>query len=280
VLDSARTTKFLRGVRTAIDEAQRRFPGQTIHLFYAGCGPFAPLLLPLATVLTPGQVQFTLADVHPRSLQHAQRIVEALNLSAFVREYLVCDATVYDHGQGPPIHILVIEAMQRALANEPQVALTMNLVPQMSPSGILIPERITLTAALADINAEILGYPTEGAAPGVCDGSQARRERVVLGVLFEVSVDAIRSYERRPFDDDSLECISARTVTAKPRATGSQQLAVFTNIQVFDSIVLGDYDSGLTYPAMLPERDPAAAPGSISFVYRLGRKPGLDYFAP
>jgi hypothetical protein len=275
VLDYARTTKFLRGVRAAIDEGQRRFPGEILHVFYAGCGPFAALLLPLATVLRPDRVQFTLVDIHPRSLQHVRRIVKALHLSAFIREYLECDATVYDHGQRSPIHILVIESLQKALAKEPQVALAMNLVPQMSPSGILIPERITLTAALADITAEILGPSTDSEATAICDGSQARGERVVLGPLFEVSVDAVRSYEVQAFRDDAGVCIPARTVTAKPPASDTQQLVILTNIRVFDSIVLGDYECGLTYPTVLPDRDLAAKPESISFVYRLGRKPGL-----
>ena len=274
VFDYARTSKFLRGIRAAIDEAQRRFPGETLHVFYAGCGPFAALLLPLATVLRPGQVQFTLLDVHPRSLQHVRRIVEALDLSAFIREYLECDATVYDHGQESPIHILVIESMQKALAKEPQVALAMNLVPQMSPSGILIPERITLTAALADINAEILGGSNEGDATGVRDGSQARGERVALGALFEVSVDAVRSYEVQAFDDD-VRCIPARTVAARRPTSDTQQPVILTRIQVFDSITLGDYESGLTYPTVLPNQDLVAEPGFVSFVYRLGRDPGL-----
>jgi hypothetical protein len=151
----------------------------------------------------------------------------------------------------------------------------MNLVPQLISSGILIPESITLTAALADVNAEILGRPTEGDATGVCDGSQARRERVVLGDLFEVSVDAVRSYEVQAFRDDDRVYIPAQTVTMKPPASDAQQLVILTSIRVFESIGLGDYASGLTYPTVLPNRGLAAEPESISFVYRLGREPGL-----
>jgi hypothetical protein len=165
--------------------------------------------------------------------------------------------------------------MQKALAKEPQVALAMNLVPQMSPSGILIPEKITLTAALADINAEILGPSTDDEAPAVCDGSQARRERVVLGPLFEVSVDAVRSYEVQAFRDEDLVCIPAQTVTAKRPTSEKQHPVILTSIQVFDSIALGDYECGLTYPTVLRNQDLATEPGSVSFVYQLGRKPGL-----
>jgi hypothetical protein len=279
VLDFARTAKFLRGVRVAIDEAQSRFPGETTHVLYAGCGPFAPLVLPLATVLKTGQAQFTLLDIHRRSLRHVRRIVEALGLSSFVRRYVQCDATVYDHGHESPMHVLVIETMQKALAKEPQVAIAMNLVPQMSEKGILIPERITLTAALADVNAEILGRPTEGEAPEVLDGSEARRQRVILGVPFELSAESARVFGRLSFRDASsgTVCLPARTVQTRPPSSDTQHLAVLTTITVLDPIVIGDYESGLTYPTFLPERDPTADSRGIPFVYRLGQEPGLAF---
>jgi hypothetical protein len=279
VLDFARTAKFLRGVRAAVDEAQSRFPGETTHVLYAGCGPFAPLVLPLATVLKAGQAQFTLLDIHRRSLCHVRRIVEALELSSFVRRYVPCDATVYDHGQESPIHVLVIETMQKALTKEPQVAIAMNLAPQMSEKGILIPERITLTAALADVNAEILGRPTKGKAPELLDGSDARRQRVILGVPFELSAESAREFRRVSFRDafSGRACLPARTVQARSPASDRHHLTIFTTITVLGPIVLGDYESGLTYPTLMPDRDPGADSGGIPFVYQLGPKPGLAF---
>ncbi len=310
LLDFARTTKFLRGVRAAIDQTQSRFPGETIHVLYAGCGPFAPLVLPLATVLKPRQAQFTFLDIHPRSLQCVKRIVEALELSPFVRRCVPCDATVYDHGDEPPIHVLVIECMQKALDKEPQVAIAMNLVPQMCEGGILIPERILLTAALADIGAEVVGRRIEGAGPEVLlDASEVRKQRVILGAAFELSAESARAFgsmscrdgpEKRcqdefPVDSSSIKtgtgqetlpdtfffdgaiALPAGTLQNRPPSYEGQQLVILTNITVFDSIVLGDYESGLTYPTPMPIPDPTAAPESLSFAYRLGTTPGLVY---
>jgi hypothetical protein len=281
VLDYARTTKFLRGVKGAIGDAQRRFPGETIHVLYAGCGPFAPLVLPLATVSDSQHVQFTLLDIHERVAECVRRVVEALELSAFVRAYVPCDATEYVHGDALPFHVLVIEAMQRALTKEPQVAIAMNLVPQMCENGILVPERVTLTAAWADVGAEITGRPKEGEAPEFLDGSEVRTQRVVLGEVFDLTAESACKFGRECFRDPltGSVCLPGGTVRTRPPAWDRQELVILTTITVFGSIVVGDYESGLTYPQPLPSREPDADPGSLGFVYQLGAEPGPGYGA-
>jgi hypothetical protein len=68
LLDLRRTVVYLRGVYHAIQEAQQRFPGEVIQVLYAGCGPFAPLCLPLLPLLAGQAVHFTLLDVHARAI--------------------------------------------------------------------------------------------------------------------------------------------------------------------------------------------------------------------
>src|SRR6185312_12564721 len=114
LLDVRRTVVYLRGVYAAIQEAQQRFPGDVIHVLYAGCGPFALLCLPLL-LLAEQAVHFTLLDVHARAIESVQTIMAALRLEAANVDCLVCDATQYHAPGHRALHVVVSETMQRAL---------------------------------------------------------------------------------------------------------------------------------------------------------------------
>ncbi|HEX3094593.1 MAG TPA: hypothetical protein VHW72_18285, partial [Candidatus Angelobacter sp.] len=109
LLDVRRTAIYLRGVHGAISEAQLRFPGEVIHVLYAGCGPFAPLCLPLLPLLAGQAVHFTLLDVHARAVESVQTILTALRLDGMKVDCLVCDATQYRHTDQQPLHVVVSE---------------------------------------------------------------------------------------------------------------------------------------------------------------------------
>src|SRR5262245_4487809 len=64
VLDFRRTACYLQATAAALDAALQRWPQRPLRVLYAGCGPFAPLALPLARRHSAARVEFVLVDVH------------------------------------------------------------------------------------------------------------------------------------------------------------------------------------------------------------------------
>lgn len=260
VVDTQRTVMFVRGIHTAVRRSIERSPDRPIHLLYAGCGPYATLALPLAMCFPPEQLQLTLIDIHERSIEAVQRIIVGLQLHDWVRECLVCDATTYVHPPGSPLHILVIEAMQKALEKEPQVALTLNLARQLSANGTLIPEEIRLDACLADLSREFGLFPAghEGAPP-----SESTRRRIDLGTILHLT-------SRTETSD-----LQPAVFTAPAGIDSCNRLMIRTRIRVFEDIVLDDYDSGITYPTVVHDVGVVEPGDRFRLSYELGSNPGV-----
>ncbi|MGB7922240.1 MAG: hypothetical protein WCF57_03245 [Pyrinomonadaceae bacterium] len=282
VLHYARTAKFLRGAHAAVVEARKRFPHQTIEILYAGCGPFAPLAVPLATQFNPGEIQFTLLDIHGRSLASAHRIFQTLGLDAFVRDYIRCDAASYAHTADNALHIVITETMQEALGKEPQVAITLNLAPQLCEGGIFIPEKIRIDACLLNPAKEFTPLSVQADDPDAAQTlSNAGRIRVELGQIFELTAETWRGLPRKPGGNGSLRGLSFPPVTLKvpTHADEGLKLTLMTSIKVFGSIVMGEYESELTCPTILHDIGPFGHDTQIEFSYIISERPGFNYRA-
>lgn len=279
VLDYRRTSKFLRGLYAAILEAQKRFPNTTIEVLYAGCGPFAPLAILLTTGFSSAEIKFTLLDVHKRSLNAAQRIFQVLGKSSFVRDYIQCDAASYQHNESHVIHVVVVEAMQAALEREPQVAITMNLAPQLCRGGIFLPERITIDCQLCDPTKEFPAHHTGTDTAYPLPPGRSDKARINLGPIFELTD---RSCHSLPASGTNAEyrgpLLTPKLLLNVPEnLDGEFNLMLQTTITVFDSIVLADYESGLTYPRILYDMGKMHGGETIEFAYCLSGRPGFKY---
>ena len=80
LLDYKRTVKFLKAMVMAIKEKQQNHPNETIHVFYAGCGPYAPFITLIAPLFSPEEVQFSLLEINDKSLKYANNLIQKLNL--------------------------------------------------------------------------------------------------------------------------------------------------------------------------------------------------------
>lgn len=280
VLDYRRTSQLLKGIHAAILEAQRRFPNTAIEILYAGCGPFAPLAIPLTGQFNPAEIQFTLLDIHKRSLDAARRVFQAFGATAFVRDYTQCDAASYKHNAPHVIHIAVAEAMQAALEKEPQVAITINLAPQLCAGGIFIPERIVVSCRLCDPANEFSRLPAEADdADSLSAGSVGDKVRHELGRVLELTAGSFLNLSAPSAGREHQGAFLSPKVVVDvlKDLDGEFNLMLSTTITVFDAIVLSENESGLTCPKVLYDLGKIRGGMRIEFAYHLGDRPGFKY---
>ena len=249
LLDLQRTAVFLRGIYKSILQLQKDFPDQPIHILYAGCGPYASLLTPITTLFGPEQVRYHLMDVHEPSLEAVKKLYEHLQATNYIEEFICVDACTYRMDK--PIHLVIVEAMQLALIKEPQVAITQNLVPQMMDKAIFLPQEISITAQLLDLEQENNSYWVGGAEP----------TRVNLGEIYRIGQAQFR--DQKP------------VVIQIPSTVGSHdELHLLTEVTVYEDEKLVINNSGITVPLYVANVTSALGK-EVRFEYESGEKPGF-----
>jgi predicted RNA methylase len=248
VLDLARTSKFLRGLRLAIIEAKRRFPNEKITVLYAGCGPFATLAIPLCTQFSADEISFTLIDIHQKSLDSAKSVFQYFGLENYAADFNQTDAATFQAEE--KFHVAVTETMQKALEKEPQVAITLNLAKQLKDNGVFVPEKISIEVCLINLGKEF--------------EPNTERERIYLGNILNLTK------ETTEFLPINIEI---------PHENSEQfAVALLTKIYTFNSIMLDDYDSGLTYPTILHDLNESFFGKELTFEYLFGKNPKFNYY--
>ncbi|MDO6674188.1 phytanoyl-CoA dioxygenase [Tenacibaculum sp. 1_MG-2023] len=149
LLDYKRTVKFLKAMVTAIEEKQQNYPNETIHIFYAGCGPYAPFVTLIAPLFSPEEVQFSLLEINDKSLEYAKTLIQKLELTNYVTNYYTADAVTFKVPEPEKFHILFSETLDALLYRECYVPILFNLLPQLSEDITVIPENVLVKMSLA-----------------------------------------------------------------------------------------------------------------------------------
>lgn len=278
VREQRRTAVFLQAMETAIRTAMERFPGETIHVLEAGCGPLAPLALPFALRYPPERVVFTLLDLHPIALDGSRKIVAALGLERSIRSYLATDATSVRFADDDRPHVIACEVLLRALTREPQVTVTLNLAPQLRSGGVFVPEKIDVDAVLFDAGqwTKATVVKADQALPDV---REVRASVTELGNVFSLhagEVDRIESCPPVGEGADGARWFRAKRVEVPAHDAQRFALRLFTRIQVFGEHWLGDFDCSLNLPARVAYPPAIArAGGRLEFAYEASSDPGL-----
>jgi len=251
LLEVMRTSKFLRGINTALQRLIKKNPGKRILILYAGCGPYATLITPLTTIFSPAEIGICLLDINETSLAAVQQLYNALKLNDYVTEYIHADATLYKTETAPDM--IISETMLNALAKEPQVAIMMNLVPQLSEKGVFIPESITVTASLLSPALEQESFLVAGMIP----------ERIHLAELYTIG----------QYQYDTCK----PTIVQIPAQPGTFNiLSLMTDITVYGEEKLTAYNCSLTIPiTQLNALEHAGK--KITYRYEISNIPGFRY---
>jgi hypothetical protein len=257
IKDFLRTKRFIDGIAAAVKDRQQQFPGKPIRILYAGTGPFATLLLPLTALLSATEMKWVLLEAHRHSYDHLQTTIATFGLQDYVEAMHYTDATNWQIPAGMHFDIIVSETMQCALMNEPQVAIWMNLLPQLNDDCIVIPQQVVLTLAWIDItkrlkkkigelfpDAEII-YP--------------------LGTAFDLCRETIIANKEKDFSPVKIN------VDPHPSAA----LYILTDIIVYRDHVLKMDESGLTLPFPIKIFPLITTGVEINCRYILGSQPRL-----
>ncbi|MTK53600.1 hypothetical protein [Paludibacter sp.] len=253
LLEMKRTAVFLRGIHQAILQKIENNTSGPIHILYAGTGPYGTLVIPLLYLFTPDKIQVDLLDINPVSLEALRKLIDELQLNDYIGSVFCEDATTFTLSRH--YDIAISETMLACLKSEPQVAVMQNIIPQLQPEAIFIPEEICIDAALTNPKMEqdrLLYYENE--APPF--------RRIALGNVFAVN--------KQNLDTDRMQ----KTIEI-PDEKDFPVLKLFTTVKVFGSEQLSENDSSITLPVNFYDlrKQPTL---HIAFWYVQGEKPHIE----
>jgi len=267
--DIIRTKQFISGVYQAVKKLLDEHPEKTVHLLYAGTGPFATLVTPLTTLFSSDQLQFTFLELNPVSYQKVQRVVQQIGIAHYVRRIVQTDATTYQIPADERVDILLSETMQNALKREQQVPIIYNLLQQIDNEVILIPEVIELQ--LVGINAarnrDRMMYNSE------------EPYHQILGSFFKLDIPSVRAFYANHQDLSNTHVFSDQyfKITENLRKD-FPELYVFTRLCVYQNIEILPFESGLTIPYKLADLDDREnESSSIRVAYELSEDPDIRF---
>lgn len=276
VADYQRSVVFIRGVHAAVDALSLRFPDTPLRVLYAGCGPYATLLLPLLGNYSPGSLTVHLLDYHQRSLDSVRLLLDYFGLSGHEIQTVRADACLYKHPD--PLHLVIAEVMQKSLEQEPQFAVTANLAPQLCSGGVFIPQRIDVSLCLADLQQEemLLRQATRQGGTGLAENPGRHIVNKVLSLSPECANEQLQQAQVRA--GGSKPELEPVTVAMPPLPDDAQlDAALFTQICVFEGYELQPYDSQITLPLKCHELSPVVSGALYRVSYQLGSYPTFSF---
>lgn len=244
-----RTEAFVRGLDEAIQQ-QKNAGKAPVRVFYAGCGPFATLILPLVFRYSPEELQVTVLDIHRESIEAVEKLYDLIGKRDYLQDCLVHDAVTYTIDNPQSYDICLTETLQRALTQECQVSIVKNLLGQLPESVTLLPQEIRVSGLWTDL------------AGGAENRAAVTEHDVEMDTIVQLNAETARNSS------------FVRKIKGLGASLPTQSFCLQTEIDVFGKWGLARNQSGLTCPH--PMTDVTFQPGeTLEFEYEVGEQPGL-----
>jgi len=279
VSDYHRSIGFIRAVHSAVqecllsDQSDKQSNAQPINVLYAGCGPYATLMLAVIVKFQNENIHFHLLDIHQSALDSAQILLDHLYIPEEKYSFYCADACVYQ----PEIKfdLIVAETMQKALEQEPQFQLTANMSQHLTNKGVFIPQAINLQLSLIHWKHEL--DVSKANKANLNKTAIDQFERINIGKAFSLSKDSAKDWLAKKVDSGNSSFIDFGSfLIPKLDDQINYDIAILTQIQLFKNHSLEEYDSDLTLPTKLHDVSPAQSESQYQLKYELGSYPRFE----
>lgn len=274
ILDYIKTTKFLRGIKKAIDFQLHTLKKDKIKVMYISPGPFASLIFPLIPIYKETELEINIIDVHSISIDAVSKIIKTHELKNYFDEILTIDPITYQNPKLKQFDIIIIDTIQKALFKEPQVAITSHFAKLLDDKGVLIPEEIKVTTALADLPTELAFSSSKWTNFWLnIKRKNALNNRILLNTLFLLDKNINKNYKLTDLPKNQLVLPSAEV---KNKIGRMKNLILLTEIKIFDDVILSEEDETGTTKLYFDRDVPSVKEGNkINIYYQFGPQPSF-----
>jgi hypothetical protein len=274
VKDYRRSIVFIRGVHQALRDLNSTAEKKPINILYAGCGPYATLLLPLLSQFSPDELSTNLLDIHQTSLDSVALLLAHFNLTDHHINYIQADACRYQHTG--TLDLIISETMQKSLEQEPQFAIMANLGTQLSQGSIFIPEEIRVSFALVvekDLNNAMQSEPKH----------QQQQQQALLNLT---AANAAQLSDQAYANDCNTSdlgqankepSLELAVVSIPETGIASRYPALLTDITVYKRYELASNESDITLVRRCFEIEPLIPNQSYTVNYQMGQFPHFSF---
>lgn len=251
LLDFNRTILFFRAIVSTIKEKQNQHPNETIELFYAGCGPYAPLFTLIAPLFKPNEIKYTLLEINSTSVNSANKLIEALELKEYIEDFHTADAITFQVENANKYHILISETLDALLYRECYVPILFNLLPQFNEDITLIPENVMIDVSLLKHSESDKSFKTED---------------------LDNIVNVRKAIENHSNESSIPEIFSdVKIDLSKQEPNTYDSLLIDTSVHVHKDLWLRRNESSLTLPLEV-KADENSKKSTVRFIYQVGQE--------